>query len=54
MWLGNAVRRKVSAWALLLPFAKAQQMDRTKSPLAPLLSHDKNLLLLPVKPGETT
>lgn len=50
MWLGNAVRRKVSAWALLLPFAKAQQTSRNKSPVAPLLSHDKNLLGLPIKP----
>lgn len=53
VWLGNAVRRKVNALYLLL-FAKDQQTGKNKSPVAPLLPHDKNLLVVPVKTGETT
>lgn len=50
MCLGNAVRRKVNAWAFLLPFAKDQETGRNKS-VAPFLSHDKNPPVLPIKSG---
>lgn len=46
---------KVDAWSSLPPFVKDQQKGRSKSLIASHFSpHDKNLPVLPIKPGETT